>query len=320
MPSISVVISYATKKEDFQHVLNGYQQQDFKDFELVIVANSDNDENLSELFSLYPDLNIQYIKFERPGPNWYLYAKLNRGIAASKSDFIVTAGDDIVPHTQYLANYFSQKDENIVLCSTKFDVWRHNEKEVPEELVDILIKSDFWMYNAFSNNGPMNFVLLTDEVEIKPMGTTWPGDLYPHPNVGMVCPVPFLMWKNKPWPIVWLNNYDNMNLINTERLNSSPSQMGVIQCNMAYHKKHVLEMNGYDEEYEGPEWTDADIIYRFERKGLKFRFIPGCAIWHIAHPARWDWQVEERTDLDNMFPNKREHFELIRNKGKNIFD
>jgi len=320
MPQVSVIISYANKLEDFQYVLQGYKQQKFKDFELIIVEGNRNQEGLAQLLEQFPSLNIKHILFEHPNDNWHLYAKLNVGIKEADSDFIIIAGDDIIPHTDYVYNYYSQREENIVLCSTKFDIWRHNEKEVPSELVNKLIASDFWMYNAFSSNGPMDFTLLIDEVELFPRGTIWPGDLYPHPNAGMICPVPFLQWKNKPWPIVWLNNYDNMNLLRQDALNSSPHQMGVIQCNIAYDKKHIIEINGYDEDYQGPEWTDADIIYRFEKKGLKFKFVPGCAIWHIAHAARWNWQIEQRTDVDNMFPEKRDNFELIRNQGRKIFD
>lgn len=319
MPKLSVVISYASRIDDFQHVLNGYNQQNFDDFELVIVQGNRNDDNLEELFTEFPDLNIKHKMFEHPNNNWHLYAKLNLGIKNADSDFLVIAGDDIIPHTNYLNYYYSQRDENTVLFSTKFDIWRHNEKEVPNELVNKLITSDFWMYNEFNNSKPMEFIILTDEVEIKPRGSIWPKELYPHPNAGMKCPVPFLQWKNKPWPIVWLNNYDNMNLIGLPHNNMEPHSAGVIQCNLAYHKKHIVEINGYDEDYEGPEWTDADIVYRLHKKGLKFRFIPGCAIWHIAHPARWDWEVERRDDVDNMFPEKRDNFELIRNKGKNIF-
>lgn len=166
MPKLSVVISYANKIDDFRHVLNGYSQQNFDDFELVIVQGDKNEDNLTKLFREFPNLNIQHEIFEDPNDNWYLYAKLNLGIKNADADFVVIAGDDIIPHVDFLNNYYSQRNEDEVLFSTKFDVWRHNEKEVPKELVDKLIKNDFWMYNMFSNSGPMDFKLLTDEVEI----------------------------------------------------------------------------------------------------------------------------------------------------------
>lgn len=319
MPTISVIISYASQLRDFQYVLQGYEAQYFKDFEIIVVQDHNDEQDLSELISLYPTLNINHVIFEKPTDNWHLYSKLNAGIKASQADFIVIAGDDIMPHKDYLNFYYSQREYDTILCSTKFDIWRHNDKELPSKMMTTLIDCDFMMWSPFNNEGPMRFTFLSDEIELKDDGDIWPGKNYPHLNAGMKCPVSFFYWKDKPWPIVWLNNWDNMNLINTKQLNTSPYQMGVIQCNMAYYKQHIIEMNGYDEDYIGPEWTDADIAYRFEKKGLKFRFIPGCAIWHLVHSARWDWVKRARDDVDDMFSNKKDNFQLVRNEGKDIF-
>lgn len=319
-PKVSVIISHANDVNDFRHVLRGYSRQVFDDFEVVVVSDTSKSAKVENLFSEFPNLSIKHVIFDNPDGNWHLYEKLNRGIDASSGDFIIISGDDTIPNKHHVSFYYSQRNENCVLFSTKFDVWRNNNKEVPEELVDRLIESDFWMYNSFDNEKPMDFILLTDEVELRPAGEIWPGDLYPHPNVGMVCPVPFLYWKDKPWPIIWLNNWNNMKLIGSFRDDTPPHKLGIIQCNLAYYKKHIIEINGYDEDYKGAEWTDADIIYRFAQKGLSFRFIPGCATWHIAHGARWNWEVYNRDDIDNMFHAKMNNFKLIRNEGRRIFN
>jgi hypothetical protein len=64
------------------------------------------------------------------------------------------------------------------------------------------------------------------------------------------------------------------------------AQRGIIGCNMAMWKKDLLEVNGWDEEYEG--WglgEDSDIGSRLYHLGRPRKFVYGRSIlYHLHHP------------------------------------
>ena len=64
------------------------------------------------------------------------------------------------------------------------------------------------------------------------------------------------------------------------------AQRGIIGCNMAMWKKDLLEISGWDEEYEG--WglgEDSDICSRLYHLGRPRKFVYGRAIlYHLHHP------------------------------------
>ena len=64
-------------------------------------------------------------------------------------------------------------------------------------------------------------------------------------------------------------------------------QRGIIGCNMAMWKRDLLEINGWDEEYEG--WglgEDSDVGSRLYHLGRPRKFVYGRAIlYHLHHPV-----------------------------------
>ena len=64
------------------------------------------------------------------------------------------------------------------------------------------------------------------------------------------------------------------------------AQRGIIGCNMALWKKDLMEINGWDEEYEG--WglgEDSDVGSRLYHLGRPRKFVYGRAIlYHLHHP------------------------------------
>lgn len=65
-------------------------------------------------------------------------------------------------------------------------------------------------------------------------------------------------------------------------------------CNIAFWKKDIVNINGYDERYEGYGLEDYDIVVRLMHSGVKKRFIRFAAIaYHLFHIER-DLTHEER--------------------------
>ena len=75
---------------------------------------------------------------------------------------------------------------------------------------------------------------------------------------------------------------------------------GILGCNWGIKKKHLLEINGFDEDYKSPGvGEDTDIGWRLEQYGLKRKSMKNRAIvYHIYHPRSYTSdKVYENYDL-----------------------
>lgn len=85
-------------------------------------------------------------------------------------------------------------------------------------------------------------------------------------------------------------------------------QRGIIGCNMAMWKKDLLEVNGWDEEYEG--WglgEDSDVGSRLYHLGRPRKFVYGRAIlYHLHHPIlSRDHVPKSQARLDETIRTKK---------------
>ena len=85
-------------------------------------------------------------------------------------------------------------------------------------------------------------------------------------------------------------------------------QRGIIGCNMAMWKKDLLELNGWDEEFEG--WglgEDSDIGSRLYHLGRPRKFVYGRAIlYHLHHPIlNRDHVPKSQARLDETLRTKK---------------
>ncbi|MBX7043163.1 MAG: glycosyltransferase [Ignavibacteria bacterium] len=60
----------------------------------------------------------------------------------------------------------------------------------------------------------------------------------------------------------------------------------ILGCNFSVHKQMLLNINGFDENYEGPGLgEDSDVEYRLRLTGARFRSVRNLAIvYHMYHP------------------------------------
>lgn len=57
-----------------------------------------------------------------------------------------------------------------------------------------------------------------------------------------------------------------------------------ISCNQSYLRKVLLEIKGFDENYQGGYFEDTDLIERIKQKGYKIGFNPNAYILHLKAP------------------------------------
>lgn len=69
-------------------------------------------------------------------------------------------------------------------------------------------------------------------------------------------------------------------------------------CNMAFFKKDIITVNGYDESFEGWGREDDDIAHRLHRAGIRMRDLRFAAVcFHLWHPENSRDDMEENMRL-----------------------
>lgn len=73
---------------------------------------------------------------------------------------------------------------------------------------------------------------------------------------------------------------------------------GLKGCNWGVNKQHMLDINGFDEDYVQPcVGEDTDVAWRLERNGFAKKSIKNRAIvYHIYHPRSWS--------MDSLYHNR----------------
>ncbi|NJD51871.1 MAG: glycosyltransferase family 2 protein [Candidatus Methanoperedens sp.] len=109
LPKASVVIvTYNTDKDLLSQNLKSLKEQTIKDFEILVVDNSDK-VNLREIVSKY---NLKYLRLEK---NYGPMLARNVGIKYSNGDIIIFLDDDAIPAGNFVEQHIRAYDENNIL-------------------------------------------------------------------------------------------------------------------------------------------------------------------------------------------------------------
>jgi len=84
---------------------------------------------------------------------------------------------------------------------------------------------------------------------------------------------------------------------------------GLKGCNFSCHKKTLLAINGFDEDYQLPAvGEDTDLDWRFEKAGFRFKSVRHLAVqYHMHHEEGWTDVTENMA----LLKAKREKGEFI---------
>ena len=76
--------------------------------------------------------------------------------------------------------------------------------------------------------------------------------------------------------------------------NKIQTETGVWGCNWSIHKKHIVAVNGFDEDYIRPGCgEDTDIEWRLFKIGIQLKKIKNKAIqYHLHHPENYNDTIE----------------------------
>ena len=238
----SVLIATYNRPGPLRLVLMALNVQSVKCFEVLICDDGSGPETLEMITSLGPelDLNIRYVRHEDKGFRKAMI--LNRGILASRTDYLLFLDDDCIPHSRYIENHLRAKR--------------------PGTLV----------FGKFVRVRPELAGMLTDDV-IKNRG---------------IDKRPFFTPGNK------IDLAVNRFRFYRHLLLKNPLRPKLYGANFALEKASLLDVNGFNEEFEGWGYEDNELRLRLVNNGIRMReVITRAIVFHLIYfqdrnPAQYE--------------------------------
>ena len=116
---VSVIIAFYNKIDFLKKVLAGFENQVFRDFELVI-ADDGSKASVVEALNDYmqnSSLKIQHIWHEDQG--WRKNMILNKAIVASNGEYIIFIDGDCIPHRYFIQDHFKLREPGVLLAGRR---------------------------------------------------------------------------------------------------------------------------------------------------------------------------------------------------------
>lgn len=118
----SVIISFYQKIEYLKLVLAGFERQTEKDFE-IIIADDGSDENVvKQIEELSKDISYRLTHVWQEDKGFRKNKILNQAIVSSNSDYLIFVDGDCVPHSKFVEEHLSAKNNNTCLTGRRVNL------------------------------------------------------------------------------------------------------------------------------------------------------------------------------------------------------
>jgi glycosyltransferase involved in cell wall biosynthesis len=130
---ISVIISTYNQPIWLKKVLIGYEQQTFKNFEIIIADDGSTQETKTvfEQFSHNSNLTIKHVWQEDEG--FRKTRILNKAIKKAKASYLIFTDGDCIPRADFVETHLKLKKENSFLSGGYFKLPLHISEAISEE-------------------------------------------------------------------------------------------------------------------------------------------------------------------------------------------
>ncbi len=119
MPKVSVVIATYNAQAWIEHVLESLTQQEFQNFQVLVVDDASEDNTVSIIKRAYPFVQIVQNRYNVG------FAKSNNiGIRFTKSDYVLTMNQDVILNERYIGRVVSYMDSNMDVGSCCGKIYR----------------------------------------------------------------------------------------------------------------------------------------------------------------------------------------------------
>jgi glycosyltransferase involved in cell wall biosynthesis len=279
-PSLSLVIAVYKNINALHLILQSLDNQSFKAFE-VIVAEDNNGSDMAQFIEKakqqYP-FPIKHIA--QPDNGFQKDKALNKAVAAAAADYIVFIDGDCILHKHFLKQHFLNKEEGIALYGRRV--------MLSERLTQQLNTEGVRFIDGVTSSHPVNSHILNFSKKISLYNLL----INRCKRIDCALYLPFLPSKIHTKPSIW-------------------------GCNWSIHKKELIAVNGFDEDYIKPGCgEDTDIEWRLLKTGIRLKKIKFKAVqYHLHHVENYADTVEN----EGIMKQKQDIGEVFCRKGINQY-
>ena len=108
---LSVIITTYNSPEWLQKVLWGYQAQTFRDFEMIIADDGSRNDTRELIDNIRKEVFFTIQHVWHPDDGFRKCTILNKGIVASKADYLVISDGDCIPRKDFLQVHLNRRKE-----------------------------------------------------------------------------------------------------------------------------------------------------------------------------------------------------------------
>ena len=297
MPALSIIIAVYKNIPALDLILRGLNRQSFRDFEVIIAE--DNDSVLMKNFIEKTDYFFPIKHISQPDNGFQKDKALNKSVAASSSDYLVFIDGDCLPHKHFLKAHFENRQQGIALFGRRV--------MLSEKLTALLYKN-YAQQPASSlklDAGYDSEILSQNTLQAQQLASSLKLDagyftqlsilnllITASKRIDCALYLPFLPTKIQTTTGIW-------------------------GCNWSIYKKHIIAVNGFDEDYIKPGYgEDTDIEGRLFQTGIKLKKIKNLAIqYHLHHKENYADTLEN----EKMMLKKRQEGKVFCDNGLNQY-
>lgn len=259
MKKISLIVTTYNRPQALGLVLLGLAAQkgvDFNDFEVIIADDGSTDSTQALLQQLQPYLPYSLKTIWQADQGFRAARARNLAVQASQGAYLIFLDGDCIPQTDFVANHCQLAENGWLVAGNRILLSQRFTTALIEQFSLI----------SFPSNGVDSSELLIKKIAIwhwQPWQWLLP---YLRHDINRFSPLlrlPNLIFPRKRWRQKW---------------------QGAKSCNLAIWRQDFLQINGFNEKFQGWGHEDAELVVRLFHHGVQRkegRFaVPVFHLWH----------------------------------------
>lgn len=122
MPRATVIAAFYNKIDYLRLVLEGFERQSEKDFELIVADDGSKQEIVKELESLSKKISFPLIHIWQEDKGFRKNKILNKAITTAKSNYIIFIDADCIPHFRFVEEHISYSEKGSCLTGRRVNL------------------------------------------------------------------------------------------------------------------------------------------------------------------------------------------------------
>lgn len=152
-PEVSVIISTYNQPEWLKKVLIGYENQSFRNFEIVIADDGSLDQTQSVIDDFINNSNLKITHVWQEDQGFQKTKILNKAIVKTRAKYLIFTDGDCIPRSDFVETHIQLRKPSCLLSGGYF--------KLPIEISRQITKSDIIKQDCFSKDWLLNQGLKT---------------------------------------------------------------------------------------------------------------------------------------------------------------